>query len=406
MSKKDNYRKERTLECPNNNESCYGNINESSQSTESHFDSLSMNNKNKVCGQQKFTYSTLEFIEDLREELKKYPEELTLIFPNRVKKYSYKDLSIFWANYEYFIKNLKRRKANYKIGFEMLDILQKKLINRFGEKSIKCLKIIRRSCDNEFSINQFFDLLTSEMGRISGEIEVTDEEMGNIFQGTKTYIHDKIYLTRNKYPNFKFSLERLNYMKNNIKLILGVKSKAILNLMLKYRELNPDLKIYPKQQYTIKNHSFFEEIDSYEKSYWFGFLHADGWLNRKTYRIGLELSVKDKEQVLTFAKIMGLDKNRIKERTRFYKYKGKIKSSLMVYLKFICKPMAQDLCNHGFLNLKENSIGIPKFVKSAIKDAISRFSLSDSTNLKSFFEYKLALAWLLGFFDGDGTSPS
>ena len=402
MTKKDNNKKERKLGC-SIDESCYRDINKGSQWTESHIDLSSKNCENKDFDQEKFTYSTLELIEDLREKLRHYPEELAFIFPNRVKKYSYKDLSLFWTDYEYFIKNLKRRRAGYKIESEMLDLLRRKLTNRFQENSNRCLKIIQLYYDNKIALNQFFDILLSELVRISEKIEVTDEEMGVILQGTKTYIHDKIFLIRHNYPNFKFSLERLNYMEKNIKLILGEKSKEFLDLIHKYKDLNPDLKIYPKQQYTIKNHNFFEEINSYEKSYWFGFLHADGWLNIKTYRIGLELSVKDKEQLITSAKILGLKKDRIKERTRIIKYKGKIKSFQMVYLKFVCKPMALDLYNHGFQDLKESSIGIPNFVKFAIQDAKNKASLSRSTNWKKYFEYKLALAWLLGFFDGDGT---
>ena len=298
MSEKDKKIKEKKLTFPNDNSE------KNPQITNSHFDLVSENNNENCINQQKRTYSTLKFIEDLREELKKFPEELAQIFPNRIKKYSYKDLSKFWVDYEYYIKNLKRRKADYRIEFETLNILQNKITNRFKEKSTKCLEIIRQYYDNQFTIKQFFKLLISEIGRISSEIEVTDEEMGIILQGTKSYIHDKIYLIRNKYPNFKFSLERLTYMKKNITLILGEKSKKLLELIQKYKNFNPDLKIYPKQQYTIKNAGFFKEINSYEKSYWFGFLHADGWLNFKTYRIGLELSIKDKEQLINFVKMI------------------------------------------------------------------------------------------------------
>ena len=109
MTKKDNNKKERKIDC-SIDESCYRDINEGSQWTESHIDLSSKNCENKDFDQEKFTYSTLELIEDLREKLRHYPEELAFIFPNRVKKYSYKDLSLFWTDYEYFIKNLKRRR--------------------------------------------------------------------------------------------------------------------------------------------------------------------------------------------------------------------------------------------------------------------------------------------------------
>jgi len=244
MTKEDNNRKERKLDC-SIDEFCYRDINEGSRWIESHIDLSSKKCENNGFYQGKVNYPTLKLIEDLRKALRRHSEELALIFPNRVKKYSYKKLSILWTDYENFIKNLKRRRSGYKIESEMLDILRRKLTNRFGDKSNKCSKTIQLYYDNEITMNQFFDIVTFEMGRISGEIEVTDEEMGVVLQGTKSYIHDKIHLIRTKYPKCKFSLERLNYMEKNIKLILGENSKKILALIHKYRDLNPDLKLYP-----------------------------------------------------------------------------------------------------------------------------------------------------------------
>ncbi|MFX1364828.1 MAG: LAGLIDADG family homing endonuclease, partial [Promethearchaeota archaeon] len=333
------------------------------------------------------TYPTLKFIEDLRCELRNYSEELAMIFPKRITKYSNRDLSRLWNGYDYYIKNLKRRKETYRIENEKLDLLKTRIFNFYGSKSIKCFDIIQRYEKYKIDRNLLFFMLRAELGRISGLIEVTNEEMGIILQGTPYYIHDKIFFIRSQNPNFKFSIERLDYMEQNIKIIFVFKAKGILKFIQKYKRINPDLKLYSKQQYVIKKPYFFKKIDTFEKAYWFGFLQADGWLDLKECRLGLELSIKDKDQVIAWAKLMGLESNRVKERIRILKYKGKIKSFKMVNLKFVCKPMAIDLFNHGFIKLKKGTLDIPKFVTKSIRKK----------------NKIIAYAWLLGLFDGDGT---
>lgn len=47
------------------------------------------------------------------------------------------------------------------------------------------------------------------------------------------------------------------------------------------------------RRYKIHNENFFEEIDSFEKAYWLGFLFADGYNNEKDGRVIISLQKKD-----------------------------------------------------------------------------------------------------------------
>ena len=48
-------------------------------------------------------YTTIELIEDLREELRRHSELLAQMFPERVNRYTDRDLSRLWrgSNYQY-----------------------------------------------------------------------------------------------------------------------------------------------------------------------------------------------------------------------------------------------------------------------------------------------------------------
>ncbi|MBN1214466.1 MAG: LAGLIDADG family homing endonuclease [Candidatus Lokiarchaeota archaeon] len=67
------------------------------------------------------------------------------------------------------------------------------------------------------------------------------------------------------------------------------------------------------------------------------------------------------------------------------------------------KPLTNDLKRHKFLNFKSNK---DKFIPRPIKNILNRFK-QESIGLKipwtKNIHGKIALAWLLGFYDGDGT---
>ena len=127
--------------------------------------------------------------------------------------------------------------------------------------------------------------------------------------------------------------------------------------------------------------NIFECIDTKEKAYWLGFLYADGCVfkesgNKKYYRITLDLSEKDVESVERFCEFMGANKDKITTLIRKEKYVSKC-------IAIRSKQITYDLEKIGCVPCKSKIIRLP-----------------DLSNKK------LNLAFLLGFYDGDGDENS
>lgn len=120
----------------------------------------------------------------------------------------------------------------------------------------------------------------------------------------------------------------------------------------------------------IKNKDYFKKIDSEEKAYWLGFLYADGcvYIRNKTYRVILELSQKDIEQILKFKNAIGCD-NKIYTSEKYAK------------LDIGCKEIVQDLINLGCIPNKSLKLTFPT-EQQVPKYLINHF--------------------IRGYFDGDG----
>ena len=121
--------------------------------------------------------------------------------------------------------------------------------------------------------------------------------------------------------------------------------------------------------------NYFEVIDTKEKVYWLGFLYADGWItkqgkNRKSKRVGIWLGKKEEIIIDRFIKLK-LNKQMKKK----YSKDGK-----GVYVAFGNKKIINDLENLGLHTNKSNSIELPKLKGN-----------------------ELYLAFVLGYYDGDGT---
>jgi len=200
---------------------------------------------------------------------------------------------------------------------------------------------------------------------------------------------------------FKFSRERLENFKESITDNFVEESSNLIKLIDIYEELNPDLKNYIHQNYTIHNPNIFTVINSEEKAYWLGFLCADGHLN-KYNSIRFELSEKDQERVFNFAKFVGLELTRLNQLHRLHSFTGeKPKWVKSVQAVFTCKPMAEDLIKNGYFNSK-NFRSLPPFVLNSIKKAKVK-ATNDGFLWVNNHDAKIALSWLLGFYDGDGS---
>ena len=228
---------------------------------------------------------------------------------------------------------------------------------------------------------------------------------------SSTYIKNKlIILTNLNAPNYNtnylFSHENLNDFLSNIQVLLGEKSKKLKAYIEKYIYLNPSIKLYSLQQYIIENPDYFSltELNLLEpvRFYWLGFLYADGHLEEKMHKIQFKLSKLDEERVKKYAKDIGYPIEKIQEILEIKEYKGEKKIFNALRLWFGCKPMAKDLKELGFIGFKLGIEGIPEIVKSLILRA-KQISRKNKTFWYETAEGRCALAFLLGFYDGDGT---
>ncbi|MBY9010436.1 MAG: hypothetical protein KGD74_11275, partial [Candidatus Lokiarchaeota archaeon] len=365
----------------------------------------------KKFNENKQSYSTLEFIKDLMDELQRQPEVLAKIIPSRLYHFTQSDLSQFWKGKKAFLTSALYRKRHLNPNFEFSEInmnfLKTKSKERFEAKSLGLLEIIRQYNERELDVFEFADKFKNELGRISSQIKVTNNELSAYFGMYDGYISEVISKIENSDdanfdPTFKFSREVLRSLVGNLE-VDKYSFRNILEIVKKYNSLNPDLKDYSKQQYTITNPHFFSDvIKNNDASYWFGFFSADGWVSQEEHRIGIELNRKDVKELKKFADLIGFDESRISPRTKFVNYRGEIRVYDSDFIAFVCRPMAQALKKEGIYGSKYERKSVPNFVEQAVdlaKEEAERVGIHWSET-----EYgRVAHAWLLGFYDGDGS---
>jgi hypothetical protein len=160
---------------------------------------------------------------------------------------------------------------------------------------------------------------------------------------------------------------------NNVEIgkIIGCDRNTVRRRMRKYGIERVLLKTHPNL-----NHDYFKEIDTKEKSYWLGFLSADGYIDNKRGRLSLDLAKKDLSHLEKFCDSIGANKNKIKN--RIHKCGSESVSIRITSRKFI-----SNLENNGCKNDKTFNLRLP--------------------NLSS---RDLDLAFLFGLYDGDGFADS
>ena len=118
--------------------------------------------------------------------------------------------------------------------------------------------------------------------------------------------------------------------------------------------------------------NYFKLIDTKEKAYWLGFIYAEGYIetrNQKPFRLGIEIGRDDEILIDKFIEDLDIDPNRKHYRERDH----------TVLVKFVNKSIVKDLVKLGVVPRKSKIIELPYL---------------DT--------YELYLAFLLGFYDGDG----
>jgi len=356
-------------------------------------------------------YSTIDLIEDLKRELQIYSEKLTEIFPKRLKEYSDRKLSFFWKGNYHFVQDIKKKMKVYRLSLDALvddlKILKSKLNDILGPKVESCLKLLMELEDLRITFPQFINRLEIEIAKNSGLLDVADIELSLLLRGNEDFIKNiRARINQRRHPdynpNYKFSRELIFEFIDSLSRFFGNEAQNCVNKLDLYMSVNKDIKDYSKQQYTITNPLLFREIKTPEQFYWFGFLCADGWIYSKIYKLGVEISVRDRNHLLKFANVVGYDKARMRERIRYRLYKGAIKGYKMIILEFSCKPIIEDLKTHEFLKFKKTLVNIPEAVRTALIKS-SEEAIELGINWFETYSGRCALAWLLGYYDGDGT---
>ncbi len=134
------------------------------------------------------------------------------------------------------------------------------------------------------------------------------------------------------------------------------------------------------------NENVFNKIDTEEKAYWLGFLYADGYVAVKSNQVGLHLSLKDMSHIEKYKKFLGWGGEiKIREDHQFGTKDNKNVAGEILYnceITVTNKIIHDDLVKLGC---------VPN------KSLILRFPTEKQV------PKKFQLAFIRGYFDGDGT---
>lgn len=123
------------------------------------------------------------------------------------------------------------------------------------------------------------------------------------------------------------------------------------------------------------NEHIFDEIDTEEKAYWLGFLHADGYITTRDNTVGLCLAEKDLNHIKKYSKFLGCGDNiKLKKSKTFLSYRCDIGNK---YLKNVL------VNNYNFTPNKSNDLTFPNPL---------------------IFKYEFLIRdYIRGYCDGDGS---
>jgi len=362
--------------------------------------------------QESKSYKTLNLINNLLDELQKQPEAMTRLFPERVKGFSDRQLGVFWGYSESFVHNIKSRISSgeynlddYRFKDNKLSALCELAIEKLGVRSLGILRIIAQYKKTNMDALSFIEQIKRELGRVSGDIKVTYKELSLLFGKAEGFISELVASLEdpenNNYKSeYMFSKEILDSLKENLRLE-RYSLRHVLDLLLIFESVNLYIPEYSHQQYTIENNDAFSRKMSPQIAYWFGFLCADGYLGGKDYTIQFSQKVQDEESVIKFAEFIGLDRISFNIPAFRKDANGEIHVYYKTMVQFVSKLMHKQLQELGLFGSKSERKGVPNFVREAVN-----LAKEDAANLNVHWSQtyygKIAHAWLLGYYDGDG----
>lgn len=235
-----------------------------------------------------------------------------------------------------------------------------------------------------FSTIQFIRELKREISsRLSKEI--SNQEL-SIFLGQREGHIKWVFEVSRKNPEYVLTLELIESYQVLLELKLENISR-IQHLMEKYKSANN----IPEKNYLIHNYhpnldlNYFKYISTKEKAYFFGLLFADGSLYRNKQGnlvISIELNVKDGLLLKKYIEAIGFEPNNVKYYKRLIQDEitNKIRIIRLFRVRFSNNLFGECMMLNGFIVGK--------------KSDIIRFPDLGNRELK--------IAFLLGYFDGDG----
>ena len=232
----------------------------------------------------------------------------------------------------------------------------------------------------------------SSLRKENGILKLSDRKLSLLLGSINFFINKTIRKAHEKHY-FKIALDMLFTWKINLNSnseIIGSPENAIA-LIDAYINLhkpvipisrNQDMQLYRFHRFIDED--YFKIIDTIEKAYWLGFFFADGTiteLHGKRNFISFTLKSTDFLQVIRFCGSLGLNPNYIKARTTRRLYKGEWRNYKAIGIGFTSSKIAKTLFNLGFKGSKSKKTEWP---------------------LREFGNPLLDLAFLLGFYDGEG----
>ncbi len=210
--------------------------------------------------------------------------------------------------------------------------------------------------------------------------KLTDEQLSIVLGQTRFHIKKKKDQIKQN-PNYIISIETLKEYKSQIDKNLCRVPREISELFNKYMSLNnPKKSIYGIYKWhPCLKIDYFEYIDTKEKAYWLGWLFAEAWLSEhgNNIRFGVELHKDDEKDLLDkFANVIGFN---LEHKEIEIRREGELTD--YVRIRFVNDEFANTLIRHGFIvgNQKSRFIELPRLASR-----------------------ELYLAFILGYYDGDG----
>jgi len=205
---------------------------------------------------------------------------------------------------------------------------------------------------------------------------LTDKKLSEFLNHTPSLVYS-IKKNSKRNPYFQLTIDDLDLFKSNLISKFGKNCENIIGFIKNYQFLNNLRKSKDRiyNYHTDINLNYFLKIDNKEKAYWLGFLYADGYITklRNNLRIGLEINKEDEIILDKYCNALGINLNSKKYN----------KKSNTIRVRITNDKLGESLINQGYIigNTKSKNIELP-----------------------CLNSRELYLAFLLGYFDGDGTT--